>query len=138
MASIPDDFRDLFERGAPAQLATLLPNGMPHITPVFAEYDGEFVCFNTMRGRQKERNIRHNSNVGVSITDPDNPFRYLSISGDVVEVTEEGAVDHVHNIAQTFMGMEQYPNLEQEPNPRVIVRIRPDQVRTVVENERSE
>ncbi len=56
--------------------------------PVFAEYDGEYVLFNTMRGRQKERNVSDNPNVGVSVTDQDNPFHYPSISGKVADVTE--------------------------------------------------
>ncbi|AFK21181.1 PPOX class F420-dependent oxidoreductase (plasmid) [Haloferax mediterranei ATCC 33500] len=138
MASIPVEFQDLFERGAPVQLATVLPDGMPHVTPVFAEYDGEHVLFNTMRGRRKERNIRNNPNVGVSVTDPDDPYRYLSISGEVVGVTEDGAVEHVHHIARKFMDVPEYPNLDDEPNPRVVVRIRPVQVRAIDEPERSD
>lgn len=138
MASIPEEFRDLFERGAPTQLSTISADGRPHVTPVFAEYDGEYVLFNTMRGRQKERNVSDNPNVGVSVTDPDDPYRYLSVSGKVAEVTEEGAVDHVHHIAQRFMDTEEYPHLDAEPNPRVIVRIRPEQVRAVNEPERED
>lgn len=138
MVTIPEQYLDLFEKGVPAHLATIQPDGLPHVTPVFVEYDGEHVVFNTLRGRVKERNIRSNPNVGIEITDPEDPFRYLSISGTVVEVTEDGAVEHVHKIARKFMGVEEYPYLDQESGARVIVRIRSDQVRPVVEAERED
>lgn len=77
-------------------------------------------------------------NVGVSVTDPDDPFRYLSVSRTVDDVTEEGAVEHVHHIAQRFMDTEEYPHLDEEPNPREIIRIRPEQVRAVNEPERED
>lgn len=134
MATIPDDYRDLFDRGAVAQIATLLPDGAPHVTPVYVDYDDGHLVFNTVRGRQKERNIRQHPTVGVSIVDPEDPYRYLSVTGEVVDATEEGAVEHVHHIAQKFMGMDEYPYLDQEEGARVIVTIRPDRVRRSDEN----
>jgi len=138
MKEIPDSFRDLFDEGQPAQLATVDSDGCPHVTPVFAEYDGEFVLFNTMRGREKERNMRDNSNVGITLLDQDDPYRYLSITGVVEVMTEQGAIEHVHHIARTFMDMDQYPFLDDEPNARVIVKIRPEVIRAVKESERED
>lgn len=138
MATIPEEFLDLFETGQPAQLSVIGPNGFPHVSPVFAEYVDDQVVFNTLRGRVKERCMQSNPKVGLTLLDQEEPFRYLSISGTVTEITEEGAVDHVHHIAQKFMGLEEYPYLEGEPASRVIVRVRPKEIRPVVETERED
>ena len=128
MASIPDDFRDLFEKKTFAHVATLTDEGLPHVTPVWIGYDedDDRLLINTERGRQKERNVRQNSAVGVSMTDPDDPYRHLSVIGEVDEITTEGAREHIDRLAQRYMDVEEYPNpIETE---RVILRIRADQV----------
>lgn len=128
MATIPDDMVDLFEKPTFAHLATLLPNGAPHVTPVWVGYDAEAnrVLVNTERGRQKERNVQRNPSVGLSMTEPDNPYRYLSITGEVVALTEEGARDHIDQLARRYTG-EDYGNPVE--TRRVIMEIRPDIVR---------
>ena len=132
MASIPTEFQDLFEKETLAHVATMLPNGLPHVTPVWIDYDPErdHVLFNTARGRRKERNVQANPAVGVSMCDPDDPYRYCSAWGTVVEITEEGAVEHIDELARRYMDVEEYPNKGAEEGARVIVRIEPDEVVT--------
>lgn len=128
MVEIPEDRRDLFEGETFAHFATVLPDGTPHVTPVWIDYDGEHVLVNTARGRQKERNVRENRRVGLSITDPDDPYRYVSVQGEVVEVTEEGAVEQIDELARQYMDVEEYPHHGEERGPRVLIRIRPETV----------
>lgn len=132
MASIPSAFHDLFERETIAQFATLMPNGTPHLTPVWIDYDvdADRVLVNTARGRRKERNVRRDPRVGVSVLDPDDPYRYVSVRGRVSDVTEDGAVAHIDALAQRYMGVDEYPNHGQESGPRILIRIRPDSVVT--------
>lgn len=130
MATIPAEFQDLFQTDAFAHFATVLPDGTPHVTPVWVDYDGEHVLVNTARGRQKERNVRHNPKVGLSVTDPENPYRFVQIRGEVETVTEEGAVEHINELAKRYMGVEEYPNLGEEQGERVKIEIRPDRVIT--------
>lgn len=130
MATIPRAYHDLFDRDAFATIATVSPDGTPHLTPVWVDYDGEYILVNTVRGRQKERNITNNPTVGLSVMDPDDPYRYVSIQGAVAEVTEEGAIEHINELANRYMGVDEYPNLGQEQGPRVMVKIRPDRVMT--------
>lgn len=130
MATIPQAYHDLFDRDAFATIATVSPDGTPHLTPVWVDYDGEYILVNTVRGRQKERNITNNPTVGLSVMDPDDPYRYVSIQGAVAEVTEEGAIEHINELANRYMGVDEYPNLGQEQGPRVMVKIRPDRVMT--------
>ena len=132
MASIPTEFHDLFEKQTFAHVATLTPDETPHVTPVWIDYDVDRnrVLFNTVRGRFKERNLQRNPKVGVSMTDPDDPYRFLSIRGEVDGMTEEGAVEHIDELARRYMDVEEYPNKDQDEGARVIVEIRPDHVAT--------
>ncbi|MFC7044912.1 PPOX class F420-dependent oxidoreductase [Halobacteriaceae archaeon GCM10025711] len=130
MATIPDEYVDLLERPTFAALTTLLPDGMPHVTPVWIDYDGEHVQFNTLEGRQKERNLRRDPRAAVLVVDPDDPYRYLSVRGDVVSMETEGADEHIDRLAQEYMGVDEYPNRGEESGDRLIVSIRPDGVMT--------
>ena len=91
MAAIPEKFLDLLQKKAFAQLATLMPDGSPHVAPVWCDYDGHNIIINTAKGRVKDRNMRRDPRVGIDILDPDNPYRHLSIRGRVVDMTEKGA-----------------------------------------------
>ncbi|MFC7177118.1 pyridoxamine 5'-phosphate oxidase family protein [Halosegnis marinus] len=129
MAEIPESFHDLFERRTFAHVTTLMPDGGPQTTPVWVDYDedtGE-VLVNTARGRRKEKNIRHDPRVAVSMTDPDDGYRYLSVRGEA-ELTTEGAVEHIDALARRYMDVEEYPHHGEEDGERVLVRIAPDSV----------
>jgi len=130
--AIPEAFHDLFRRRTFAQFATVLPDGTPHVTPVWIDYDpeAEQLLVNTARGRRKERNVRENPKVGVSMLDPEDPYRYVSVRGRVVEVTEEGAVEHIDSLARRYMDREKYPHHGEEQGQRVIIRISTDRVAT--------
>ncbi len=132
MTAIPEDYRDLFDRQTFAHVATILPNGMPHVTPTWVDADDayEYVLINTARTRRKERNLRKDSSVGLSILDPDDPYRYLSLWGEAVDLTEEGARDHIDDLARQYFDVDSYPSYDDDPGPRVLVRIRPDRVVT--------
>jgi PPOX class probable F420-dependent enzyme len=125
MASIiPASYADLFQKKALAHLATLMPDGSPQVTPVWVEFDGTHVLVNSARGRQKDRNMRNNAAVALSITDPDNPYRYLEVRGRIVEITEQGADAHIDKLAQKYLGVERYP-YRGPGEVRVTYRIQP-------------
>ncbi|AGB32975.1 putative F420-dependent enzyme [Natrinema pellirubrum DSM 15624] len=128
MVSIPEGFHDLFEKATFAHVATLTDEGLPHVTPVWIDYDtaDDRLLINTERGRQKERNVRNNPGVGVSMTDPEDPYRFLSVIGEVEEVTTDGARAHIDELARRYQDVDEYqPTIETE---RVMLRIRPDRV----------
>ena len=92
---IQQNYRDLFTKRAFASLTTLMPDGSPQTTPVWVDFDGTHVIFNSAKGRQKDRNVRRDPRVAMAIIDPENPYRYLEIRGKVIEITEDGAADHM-------------------------------------------
>jgi len=132
MASIPESFHDLFEKRTIAHFATMTPEGVPHVTPVWIDYDLETdrVLVNTARGRRKERNVARNPKVGVSMVDPDDPYRYCSVTGAVTALTEDGAEAHIDALAGRYMDLDEYPNYDSDRGPRVVVEIEPDAVVT--------
>jgi PPOX class probable F420-dependent enzyme len=123
--AIPEKYRDLFQKRAFANLGTLMPDGRPQVTPVWVDYDGEHVIFNSAKGRQKDRNVRRDPRVAMAITDPDNPYRYLEIRGRVVEITEQGAAEHIDKMAKKYLGVDQYP-YAQPGEVRVMYKIKPE------------
>jgi PPOX class probable F420-dependent enzyme len=125
VAAIPQDYLDLTKKKAFAQLATLMPDGSPHVSPVWFEYDGKEIIVNSAKGRVKDRNVRRDPRVGIDIVDPDNPYRHLSIRGRVVDITETGADEHIDKLAKKYMGLDKYPK-RQPGEVRVIYRIEPE------------
>ena len=110
MASvIPEQYLDLFAKKAVANLATVMPDGSPQVTPVWVDYDGVHIRVNSARGRLKDRNMKRNPVVAMSLNDPENPFRYLEVRGRVVEITEDGADEHIDALAKKYIDADVYP-----------------------------
>ena len=128
-ASIPENFMDLFRKKAFANLATLMPTGHPQVTPVWCDYDGNSVLINSARGRQKDLNVARDPRVALSILDPENPYRYMEIRGKVVEITEQGADDHINRMAKKYIGKEIYP-FRKPGEVRVLYKVEPQRVLT--------
>ena len=126
-ATIPDSFRDLFEKQAFANLATVMSDGTPQVSPVWVALDGEQVVVNSARGRVKDRNIRRNPAVALAISDPQNPYRHIAIRGRVVDVVEKGADEDIDRLAKRYLGQDKYP-FRTPGEVRVIYRIEPTSV----------
>ena len=127
MAEIPPSFHDLFAKQTFAHVTTMLPDGLPHTSPVWIDYDADTnrILVNTERHRQKTKNVERNPAVSVSMLDPDDPYRYLSVSGEVVETTTDGAREHIDKLSQRYFG-KPYPT--EIVSERIILRIEPKHV----------
>ena len=122
---IPSSHRDILEKKALAHLATLMPDGRPQVTPVWCDFDGTHVRINSAKGRRKDRNMRKDPRVALSLSDPDDPYRYLEIRGRVVEITEDGADAHIDRLAHKYMGVDTYP-FRKPGMVRVMYKIAPE------------
>ena len=103
MEKIPESHRDLIDGRANVVLTTLMPDGQPQITPVWCNREGDYILINTMKGFCKEKNIRANPRVTLLAYDPRNPLHNIEIRGRVVEMTEEGALDHLDALTQHYL-----------------------------------
>lgn len=131
MARIPENYLDLLEqKKAFADLATVMPDGSPQVTPVWFDYKGGIIRVNSAKGRTKARNMKEGALVALSITDPDNPYRYLQVRGKVTRVTEEGASAHIDSLAKKYIDKDKYP-WSRPGEVRVTFEITPQSVQTM-------
>lgn len=107
-----------------AHLATIMADGSPQTTPVWFDVENGFIRINSAIDRLKDRNLKAQPVVALSIQDPDNPYSYVAIRGKVEERTTEGADEHIDLLAKKYLGMDKYPYRTSE-EIRVIYRIKP-------------
>ena len=131
MATIPDAYLDLLtQKKAFADLATLMPDGTPQVTPVWFDYTGGVIRVNSAKGRTKVRNMKEGAPVALSIVDPENPYRYLQVRGKVTRVIEEGASAHINSLAKKYLDKDKYP-WSQPGDVRVTFEITPGAVQAM-------
>jgi PPOX class probable F420-dependent enzyme len=109
-----------------ATVTTLREDGSPHNTIVWIDAEDGTVTFNTAVGRAKERHLRRDPRVAVTVVDPQNTYKWLSVSGRA-ELTTDGADDQIDKLAKKYLGEDKYP-WRSETEQRISVKIRPDQV----------
>jgi PPOX class probable F420-dependent enzyme len=102
-AFIPSSHRALLDGGACVVLTTVMPSGQPQTTPVWCNCEGNNVFLNTMRGFRKERNMPVNPRVTLLVYDPNQPMHHIEIRGLVVDMTEEGAAEHLNRLTQLYL-----------------------------------
>jgi PPOX class probable F420-dependent enzyme len=125
MASIPDNYLDLVQqKKAFANLATVMADGSPQVTPVWFDYTDGAIRVNTAKGRVKSRTLRAGAPVALAVMDPDNPYRYLQIRGRVRRAVEQGADAHIDSLAKKYLGKDSYP-FRQPGEVRVMYEIEP-------------
>ena len=126
-ATMSEGVKKLFREPNYGHMATLMPDGSPQVSPVWVDMDGDRILVNTAEGRAKPRNVRRDARVAISIYNQDNPYSSAFIRGRVVEITHEGAYEHIDKLAKKYMGMDTYP-YRQPGDKRVILVIEPEHV----------
>ena len=134
--TIPASFLDLAKGPRVAAFTTLMPNGSPQTTPVWCDYDGTVMRVNTMRGFRKEKNMRANPKVTLLGYDPRQPLRSLEVRGEVIEMTEAGAMEHLDALTLLYTSKTPYfgacvPAEWREKEIPTLCRIRPLHVVTL-------
>lgn len=127
---IDDRARELLRQPNFCMVATVREDGTPHVTPTWVDVDGDLVVLNTAEGRAWPRNLRRDPRVTLTVPDAGNPYSYLSIRGRLVEVTHDGADEHIDRMAQKYLGQETYP-YRQPGEQRVIFKIAPEHVQVL-------
>jgi PPOX class probable F420-dependent enzyme len=107
-----------------AFLGTLLPDGSPHVTPVWIDHDGDLVLVNTAMGRVKQKNTATDPRVSISVADQNNMYDRVVIFGRVVSQSFEGAEAHIDKLANKYTGAKKYQR-SSSTEKRVIIKIQP-------------
>jgi PPOX class probable F420-dependent enzyme len=119
---LSDKERKLLEGKNFVYIATINADGSPQVSPVWVDLEGDIIRINSERTRLKVRNMKRDPRIALSVHDQDNPYDHISLRGDVIELTEEGARDHIDALSRKYLG-KSYP-WHQETDHRVIARIR--------------
>lgn len=122
--TLSDAQRKLLDGKNFAYLATLGENGEPQNTPVWIEYDGTHVAFNTEEARAKVKHMRANPRVAICVTNAENPYQYVEIRGTVVEMTREGADEQINRLSHLYLGKD-YP-FNKPGDVRITVKVAPE------------
>lgn len=117
----------LIERPVLGHLATVNRAGEPRVTPLWIDHDGNDVLVNTAQGRVKANDMGKDAKVAMSIVAPDDPYLAVAFRGTVVDVTTEGADDHIDRLAKKYLGVDTYP-MRQPGEVRLTIRIRPERI----------
>lgn len=133
LADLPTGAQALLKNPVTATLACLNANGTIHQSPVWIDTDGEHILLNTVRGRAKDRNLRARPRVSLMFTDPTDPYRWMSIQGQVAAVVDEddpqngsAATESINTMSAKYLGEDVYPLRDAHTTEvRALFRIQP-------------
>jgi PPOX class probable F420-dependent enzyme len=123
---LTDAQRKLLEDKNFAYIAAVDENGAPQVTPVWIEYDGTHVVFNTEEKRAKVKHLSKDPRVAICVSNGQNPYNYIEIRGKVTEITKEGADEMIHRLSHKYLGKD-YP-FTKPGDVRVVVKVTPEKV----------
>jgi PPOX class probable F420-dependent enzyme len=124
---LPMDLVTLMRGASPCFISTTMPDGSPQLTQTWVDTDGSHVLINTVEGFQKVKNIRRDPRVAVAVSDPSNPSHYYSVRGQVLDITSDGAREHIEALAQRYLGTP-YPWYGGRDQTRLILTIEPHKI----------
>lgn len=101
--ALPESVKALVDAPTFVVVTTLNPDGSPHATVLWIKRDGDDLVFSTVRGRQKTRNMERDPRVSVCAYDPQQPYSYFSVNGEVT-LTDEGGQELIDELSVKYTG----------------------------------
>ena len=108
-------------------LAFVMSDGSPHVSPVWVDREGDLILVNTAEGRAKAKYLKANHRVALSIFSQQNPYEKVVIRGRVLEMTNKGAEEHNNKLSMKYLGTSKNPH-HQPGGGRILVKIEPERV----------
>ncbi|HUY30662.1 MAG TPA: PPOX class F420-dependent oxidoreductase [Acidimicrobiales bacterium] len=127
-SAVPASHVDILTKNGFAHIATVGPDGRPQSSPVWYDWDGSQLLFSQTTGRQKYKNLLRDGHVALSVTDPENPYRYIEIRGTVVFDDDPGGA-FINKMAKKYLNEDVYP-WPQPGDVRVVGRVTPEHTTT--------
>jgi PPOX class probable F420-dependent enzyme len=123
--SLPESARDVIDGTNFATLATVNADGSPHTAVVWVGRNEDELLFSTTVGRRKERNMRRDPRVSVSVFDRENPYRYVEVRGNVT-ITQQGGRELINQLSHKYTGQDYAADAPDAV--RVVIRLVPERV----------
>ena len=117
----------LFEERNLVFIATIMKDGSPQLSPVWADFKDEHVLVNTAEGRIKHKNVLRDPRVAISVVNQNNPLDMTTIRGKVIDIIPDYEYEHANKLTKKYMGIEIYP-FKQPGEKRIIFKILPERV----------
>ena len=108
-------------------IATIMKDGSPQVSPVWANLEDEHIMVNTAEGRIKHKNVLRDPRIALSIVDSNNPLDMTSIKGTVIEIIPDYDYIHANKLTKKYLGKEKYP-FRRENEKRIIFKIKPEKI----------
>jgi len=108
-------------------LAFVMADGSPHVSPVWVDREGDLILVNTAEGRAKAKYLKANHRVALSIFNQQDPYEKVVIKGRVLDMTKKGAEEHNSKISLKYLGTSNNPH-RQPGVGRILVKIEPERV----------
>ncbi len=108
-------------------LATIMKDGSPQVSPVWADFEDDHIMINTAEGRIKHTNVLRDPRVAISIVDQNNPLDMTAIRGVVEKIIPDYDYQHANKPTKKYLGMDKYP-FRREDEKRIIFKIKPEKV----------
>ena len=108
-------------------IATIMKDGSPQLSPVWADYEDGYILVNTAEGRIKHKNVLRDPRIAISVTSQNNPLDMTTVRGQVVEIIPDYDYVHINKLTKKYMGVENYP-FRQEGEKRIVLKIKPEKV----------
>jgi PPOX class probable F420-dependent enzyme len=125
--TLPDTLLDLLRKPSACFLSTIMADGSPQVTETWVDTDGEHVIINTVVGYVKARNVERDPRVAVAIQDPDDPFRYIQVRGEVISATTDGGAESIEALSQKYTGRP-YPWYGGRDQQRLVLTIKANSI----------
>ena len=119
--------KNLFEDKNLVFIATIMKDGSPQLSPVWADFEDGHIMVNTAEGRIKHKNVVRDSRVAVSVVSQTNPLDMTTVRGNVIEIIPDYEYVHINKLTKKYMGIENYP-FRQPDEKRIVLKIKPDKV----------
>ena len=108
-------------------IATVNLDGSPQLTPVWGDYQDDYILVNTAEGRIKHRNVLNDSRVAVCVVAHDNPLDMITVRGKVIDIISDYDYKHADKLAKKYMDLEKYP-FKRLNEKRIVFKIKPEHV----------
>ena len=123
--ALTDKAKRLLSEPNIVHLATVMPDGSPQVSPIWAHVEDGLIEFNTAAGRVKEQNMRRDPRVAFSVIDRNDPYERATVKGRVVEMVDgPEARANIDKMAKKYLGTDEYPWYKGET--RIIVKVQPE------------
>jgi PPOX class probable F420-dependent enzyme len=127
---LPDDVKRCVDDAKVfATLATILPDGRPHLTVVWVKRDGDDLLVSTTVDRQQGKNMMRDPRVALVISPPDNPYLYTEIRGSVSLAPDPGR-ELPDELSRKYTGQDYltFNPASVNDGARLVVRITPEKI----------